>query len=472
MAQYQSFPGAPGDSLTLEKLKTLRLPEMAGKAFLDVGCNEGFFCGFAKFQGAARAVGQDHTPGFVARAAARFPGCEFHVGDWATLPEGPFNVILLASALHYATDQEALIHRLVDMLTDDGVLILELGIVTSKTSQWVSVQRESDLRDFPTMPLLRQVLKPYAWKWMGPSVGQSGDPVSRHVLHVSKRRRTAYLLMHPPAYGKSSIAHSLFAARKDTPVVSGDQTIGKLVSGDLSGPERMLEVLRRDYSPFRIDQAIQRIFDAGLGGALVEVWLAQAGARDFALDMYVPSAHQPAVRQALSEAGYLVVTLDWERPGSILIPEATLVARAEEFYLSMLDAPALAATAAGMQGFVDEIDMVDGRLRLRGWVADGQCRGAERIEVRIDGRSMAQVEVQKQLRPDVQRHFDLPHALVGYLAIIDLDPDARTRIRDVQVHGVGADGARIELSIAAAARARLAALPEPVGDSPKQVPPR
>ncbi len=170
MAQYQSFPGAPGDSLTLDKLKALRLPEMAGKSFLDVGCNEGFFCGFAKFQGATRVVGQDHSAGFVARAAARFPECEFHEGDWGTLPPGPFDIILLASALHYATDQEALIHRLVDMLSDNGVLILELGIVTSKASEWVSVQRGSDLRDFPTMPLLRELLKPYAWKWMGPSV--------------------------------------------------------------------------------------------------------------------------------------------------------------------------------------------------------------------------------------------------------------------------------------------------------------
>ena len=53
MAQYQSFPGAPGDSMTLDKLKRMAFPELAGKTFLDVGCNEGFFCGFARHVGAA-----------------------------------------------------------------------------------------------------------------------------------------------------------------------------------------------------------------------------------------------------------------------------------------------------------------------------------------------------------------------------------------------------------------------------------
>src|SRR3546814_2465756 len=76
MTQYQSFPDASGDSRTLEKLKALKLPELGGLGFLDVGCNEGFFCGFAKFQGASRAVGIDQSRPFIERARARFPACE------------------------------------------------------------------------------------------------------------------------------------------------------------------------------------------------------------------------------------------------------------------------------------------------------------------------------------------------------------------------------------------------------------
>ena len=72
MVQYQSFPGASGDSRTLDKLKALQMPSAAGARFLDVGCNEGFFCGFAHFQGAARSVGIDQSATFIERAPA-FP---------------------------------------------------------------------------------------------------------------------------------------------------------------------------------------------------------------------------------------------------------------------------------------------------------------------------------------------------------------------------------------------------------------
>src|SRR3546814_12647150 len=102
MTQYQSFPAASGDSRTLEKLKALKLPELGGLGFLDVGCHEGFLCGFAKFQGASRAVGIDQSRAFIERARARFPACGFHQPGWQQLPDGLFDVILLSSALHYA----------------------------------------------------------------------------------------------------------------------------------------------------------------------------------------------------------------------------------------------------------------------------------------------------------------------------------------------------------------------------------
>jgi hypothetical protein len=46
---YQKLgPETKGVSDSLTKLARLRLPDsMAGKCFLDIGCNEGFFCGVA-----------------------------------------------------------------------------------------------------------------------------------------------------------------------------------------------------------------------------------------------------------------------------------------------------------------------------------------------------------------------------------------------------------------------------------------
>src|SRR5439155_18277059 len=112
VTRYQSFPGAAGDSQSLQKLKALHLPTLKGRSFLDVGCNEGFFCGYARFDGAQRVVGLDKSALFIERARQRFPDCEFLEQSWDVIPSGPFDVILLASSLHYAEDQVLLIERL------------------------------------------------------------------------------------------------------------------------------------------------------------------------------------------------------------------------------------------------------------------------------------------------------------------------------------------------------------------------
>lgn len=420
MAQYQSFPDAPGDSRTFEKLQALRLPEMAGKRFLDVGCNEGFFCGFASFQGAARSVGIDHSAQFIARARQRFPACEFLHSTWDSLPEGPFDVILLASALHYAEDQPALIERLVGHLSDDGVLVLELGIVSSSKSEWVKVERGIDERYFPTMPLLRELLDGYAWKWMGPSVMQDGDPVARHVVHISRPRRMAYLLMQPPAYGKTSIARSLFA-RAGVRVVSGDNLVSRVAAGQTPAPGRLRALLAKDYSPYRIDETIRRIFDGGLGGDLTGLWLQEAGEGDFALDAYVPQEHHGSVEAALREAGCMPVTLRWDRVGVELASAESLARQAEQYFRALNAAGSGGEDATGAdgrrvepQGFVDDVEWTSERLTLRGWAVDEHGQLPRFVEVRL-GRQVHLVDVfDRQARPDVQQHLGLARPWCGF----------------------------------------------------------
>src|SRR3546814_20673167 len=104
MTQYQSFPDASGDSRTLEKLKALKLPELGGLGFLDVGCHEGFFCGFAKFLGASRAVVIDQSVAFLERARARFPAFNVLHQGCAPLPERFLDVIPRALAPYIARE--------------------------------------------------------------------------------------------------------------------------------------------------------------------------------------------------------------------------------------------------------------------------------------------------------------------------------------------------------------------------------
>src|SRR3546814_20113043 len=107
------------------------------------------------------------------------------------------------------------------------------------------------------MPKLREVLVDYAWKWMGRSISQDGDPIGRHVIHISRRRPVAYLLMPPPGYGKSSIASRLFVPA-GVPVIPGDQQLSQVAEGTLAASERQGATIKNDYSPFRNDDKITR----------------------------------------------------------------------------------------------------------------------------------------------------------------------------------------------------------------------
>lgn len=421
MTQYQSFPDAAGASRSLDKLKALRLPALAGKSFLDVGCNEGFFCGYAAYAGAARSVGLDQSALFIGRAREHFPHCEFIQASWDRLPEGAFDVILLASALHYADDQSALVHALVDRLAPDGVLVLELGIASSKEAEWVRVKRGIDERLFPSMPMLKEMLKSYAWKWMGPSVRQDGDPINRHVLHISRARPMAYLLMQPPAHGKTSIARELFVPA-GVPVLSGDELVCSLAAGKLEASSELRALLANVFSPYRLDVVIQHIFDEGFGPELVRRWVADADGGTFALDMYVPQSHHAWIEHALDEAGYLPVTLQWRRVGACLPTEEQIEGQADAFYLSLVDGGqseiASKTTDAPWRargcGFVDEVNIADERMEIRGWAVASDGSLPDKIGVRLPGRTVTTGKFEKCLRPDVQAHFKLPHALLGY----------------------------------------------------------
>ena len=113
------------------------------------------------------------------------------------------------------------------------------------------------------------------------------------------------------------------------------------------------------------------------------------------------------------------VTLDWERPGGALLPAQALEAKAEAFYLSMIDRePAPGAAASGPVGFVDEAALSGGRLLLRGWAVDEDGMLPAALSVRIGDEVQVVEGFEKQLRPDVQQHVGLPHALVGYRASV------------------------------------------------------
>lgn len=235
---YQDFEG-DGASKSHEKLKALRLgdlprrdpsaPPLSGKAVLDIGCNEGFFCIEAVRQGASRVVGIDLRKEFVESARKRCPEATFIQGSWWKIPDEKFDCIFFLSAIHYEPDAKALLRKLRDHLNPGGVLVLECGVVIEGGARaWRTFRRWDGVKRYPTIELLmRDLLADYAVRPTGPSVDQAGDPVPRHVFHCTPHAPVAMIIAAPSLSGKTNLSYQL--ETRGVPTYSTDATIKRLV---------------------------------------------------------------------------------------------------------------------------------------------------------------------------------------------------------------------------------------------------
>lgn len=209
---YQSFKKGKGSSNSEAKLEALRLPSLEGKSFLDLGCNAGFFCNHALEQGAKRVVGVEKTKSYIEPARAQMPDAEFVSSDWADFQTSEkFDVIINLSAFHYAKDPSALLSKIHDMLTPNGVFVFEGGVVQQNLySLWIPVTRGVGTVWYPTRKLWESVLlKNFSFRFVGPSVLQKGDALPRVVYHCQKKMRSWTLVSGKRQEGKTSYASSL-----------------------------------------------------------------------------------------------------------------------------------------------------------------------------------------------------------------------------------------------------------------------
>lgn len=222
---YQSRDGVRGHSDSYAKLERIRLPvDLSGKSFLDIGCNEGFFCGEALRRGAKRVVGIEVLSDVAKSAQQLNPQAEILNQTWETLPAEKFDVIIMLSALHYEPCPRDLMNRIYDRLAPGGLFILECGVNQAPGYSWTQVSRAVGTVVYPTETLLREhVLDNFAVRMVGPSVNQTGDAMPRFVFHCT-RRVTTYIFASGPSHsGKTNLAYSF--AKKGTVTVIGDMLL-------------------------------------------------------------------------------------------------------------------------------------------------------------------------------------------------------------------------------------------------------
>lgn len=190
---YQKATSPLGGSYTENKLTRLKLPALKDKTILDLGCNAGAYCRLAIDRGAAKVVGIDIDRDVIARAKAQVPEAEFFDSGWDNgLPNGPFDVVFLFSAIHYASDPVGLVDRIHNALNDDGLLILEGGLFDQqgiwRTDCLIPAWRAvgDRCRHLSYGYIKNHLLSGFSWSIVGESEPRGGDNVDRVVIHANK----------------------------------------------------------------------------------------------------------------------------------------------------------------------------------------------------------------------------------------------------------------------------------------------
>lgn len=348
MITHRAFPHNTDATDLSDKLASLALPSLTGKSFLDVGCGEGFFCGYAAFDAASKIVGIDKDGDALTLAREKFPYCDFREGGWENLdaalkPGETFDVILMTSSPRYAGFSPELIHKLIGRLTPDGVLVLETGIVAkpardAETPDQVEILPREQLL-YPDWNGAQTALTPYVFKYAGKSAAKSADSTPRHVFHVSRPKPVAILLTGAPASGKTSIAKTLSCAMK---VINGDALISN--PGADPGEEALtarLSELIGPVNPQRIDLAIARLCARGGLETFARLVAARVNGENFIYDGYLPAQYVDIFALMLEALGFRVLRLETPRPEispHFLSRRARAEARKYQLFLNSLEA--------------------------------------------------------------------------------------------------------------------------------------
>jgi len=106
------------------------LPELRGLNVLDLGCGYGWFCRFARQQGAAYVLGVDVSERMLARARASTQDDAIAYAradlEKLQLPGRPFDLAYSSLALHYIADLGGLMAKVRASLVPDGRLVFSV----------------------------------------------------------------------------------------------------------------------------------------------------------------------------------------------------------------------------------------------------------------------------------------------------------------------------------------------------------
>jgi SAM-dependent methyltransferase len=129
-AGYSRLPRSVGGLDEAPEWPTLRalLPDLRGRSVLDLGCGYGWFCRWARENGAARVLGIDVSEKMLARAAVTTadPAITYTRADMERLdlPAASFDLAYSSLAVHYITNLDVLFAQVRGALVPGGSLVI------------------------------------------------------------------------------------------------------------------------------------------------------------------------------------------------------------------------------------------------------------------------------------------------------------------------------------------------------------
>jgi SAM-dependent methyltransferase len=172
---------------------------------------------------------------------------------WDKLPDGPFDVVLWTSSMHYEVDPDIVFKQVAERLTPDGLFVLECGVLDWPTKEMVLVSRKDHSLLYPTWPLLDALLSRwFSVRRVAPAEITPGDAVPRAVFHCAPRRPVVMLIVGDTRHGKSALANTLSPSA--TKVVSCDGVLARIANGQHQ--RTAFEEFVRDHHDGRIYRSI------------------------------------------------------------------------------------------------------------------------------------------------------------------------------------------------------------------------
>ena len=121
------------------------LPDVKGLRVVDLGCGFGWFCRWARENGAAHVLGLDLSEKMLARAKAETSDDAITYRrtdlEHLELPEGPFDLAFSSLALHYVEDLERLLTTVHRALVPGGGFVFSTEhpiYMASRRAEWMT----------------------------------------------------------------------------------------------------------------------------------------------------------------------------------------------------------------------------------------------------------------------------------------------------------------------------------------------